>query len=51
MKAPVHLPDDEPEMPMGDKAIPDRGEMARRLLGSGRRFSPDRDAVAPGRIC
>lgn len=23
-----------------------RGELARRLLGSGRRFSPDRDAVA-----
>ena len=26
--------------------IPDRGELARRLLGAGRRFSPDRDAVA-----
>ncbi len=25
---------------------PDRGELARRLLGAGRRFSPERDAVA-----
>jgi hypothetical protein len=28
------------------KNIPDRGERARRLLGVGRKFSPDRDAVA-----
>jgi len=28
------------------RVIPDRGERARRLLGSGRKFSPDRDAVA-----
>jgi AbrB family looped-hinge helix DNA binding protein len=28
------------------RVIPDRGELARRLLGSGRRFSPERDAVA-----
>ncbi len=28
------------------RVIPDRGERARRLLGSGRRFSPDRDSVA-----
>ena len=28
------------------RVIPDRGEMARRLIGSGRRFSPDRDSVA-----
>lgn len=28
------------------RVIPDRGEAARRLLGSGRRFSPDHDAVA-----
>jgi hypothetical protein len=26
--------------------IPNRGELARRLLGAGRRFSPERDAVA-----
>jgi bifunctional DNA-binding transcriptional regulator/antitoxin component of YhaV-PrlF toxin-antitoxin module len=26
--------------------IPDRGELARRLLGSCRSFSPDRDAVS-----
>ena len=28
------------------RIIPDRGELARRLLGAGRRFSPERDAVA-----
>lgn len=28
------------------RKIPDRGEQARRLLGAGRKFSPDRDAVA-----
>ena len=28
------------------RVIPDRGELARRLLGAGRRFSPDRNAVA-----
>ena len=28
------------------RVIPDRGELARRLLGAGRRFSPERDAVA-----
>ena len=28
------------------RVIPDRGELARRLLGAGRRFAPDRDAVA-----
>lgn len=28
------------------RIIPDRGEMARRIMGTGRRFSPDRDAVA-----
>ncbi len=28
------------------RIIPDRAELARRRLGAGRRFSPDRDAVA-----
>jgi AbrB family looped-hinge helix DNA binding protein len=28
------------------RVIPDRGERARQLLGTGRKFSPDRDAVA-----
>jgi len=28
------------------RVIPERGELARRLLGTGRRFSPERDAVA-----
>ena len=28
------------------RVIPDRGELARRLLGAGRRFSPECDAVA-----
>lgn len=28
------------------RVIPDRAEPARRLLGSARRFSPERDAVA-----
>ena len=28
------------------RAILDRSELARRLLGAGRRFSPERDAVA-----
>ena len=28
------------------RVIPDRGELARRLLGGGLRFSPERDAVA-----
>jgi AbrB family looped-hinge helix DNA binding protein len=28
------------------RVIPDRGELARRLVGAGRRFSPERDAVA-----
>ena len=28
------------------RVIPDRGERARRLLGAGRKFSPDRDAVS-----
>jgi AbrB family looped-hinge helix DNA binding protein len=28
------------------RVIPDRGELARRLLGAGRKFSPDRDTVA-----
>jgi len=28
------------------RVIPDRGELARRLAGAGRRFSPTRDAVA-----
>lgn len=27
------------------RVIPDRGELARRLLGSGRRFAPEREAV------
>ena len=27
------------------RVIPDRAESARRLLGRGQRFSPDRDAV------
>jgi len=28
------------------RVIPDRGELARRLLGSGRKYSPQRDSVA-----
>lgn len=28
------------------RVIPDRAELARRLLGAGRQFSPERDAVA-----
>lgn len=28
------------------RVIPDRGELARRLLGAGRRFLPERNAVA-----
>lgn len=28
------------------RVIHDRGEKARRLIGAGRRFSPDRDSVA-----
>lgn len=28
------------------RVIPDRAELARRLLGSARQFSPERDAVA-----
>lgn len=28
------------------RVIPDRGELARRLVGKGLRFSPERDAVA-----
>lgn len=28
------------------RVIPDRGELARQLLGSGRRFAPETDAVA-----
>lgn len=28
------------------RVIPDRAELARRLLGAGQRFSPDRDAVS-----
>lgn len=28
------------------RVIPGRGELARRLLGAGRKFSPDRDSVA-----
>jgi AbrB family looped-hinge helix DNA binding protein len=28
------------------RVIPNRGELARRLLGAGRKFSPDRDAIA-----
>jgi AbrB family looped-hinge helix DNA binding protein len=28
------------------RVIPDRGELARRLLGAGQKLSPDRDAVA-----
>lgn len=28
------------------RIIPDRGELARRLLGAGRKFAPERDAVA-----
>ncbi len=28
------------------RVIPDRGELARRLLGSGRKYSLDRDSVA-----
>ncbi|HEY2290136.1 MAG TPA: AbrB/MazE/SpoVT family DNA-binding domain-containing protein [Thermoanaerobaculia bacterium] len=27
------------------QVIPDRGERARRLLGAGRKFSPNRDAI------
>lgn len=34
------------EEEVGWRRDADRGERARRLLGSGRRFSPDRDAVA-----
>jgi hypothetical protein len=28
------------------QVVASRGELARRLLGAGRRFSPERDAVA-----
>jgi len=28
------------------RILPDRGKLARKLLGTGRRFSPERDAVA-----
>jgi AbrB family looped-hinge helix DNA binding protein len=28
------------------RVIPDRGELARRLLGAGREFAPERDSVA-----
>ena len=28
------------------RVIPNRGELARRLLGAGRRISPERDSVA-----
>jgi hypothetical protein len=28
------------------RVISNRGELARRLLGAGRRYAPDRDAVA-----
>jgi AbrB family looped-hinge helix DNA binding protein len=28
------------------RVIPDRGELARRLLGAGRKFAPHRDGVA-----
>lgn len=28
------------------RVIPDRGELARRLLGSGRQYKPERDSVA-----
>lgn len=28
------------------RVIPNRGELARRLIGSAQRFSPERDAVA-----
>lgn len=28
------------------RVIPDRGELARRLLGAGRHLSPERDSVA-----
>lgn len=28
------------------RVIPGRGELARRLLGAGRRFSPERDSIA-----
>ncbi len=28
------------------RVIPERGEAARRLLGAGRKFAPDRNAVA-----
>jgi len=28
------------------RVIPDRGERARRLVGTARKFSPDRDAVS-----
>ena len=28
------------------RVIPKRGELARRLMGAGRKFSPERDAVA-----
>ena len=28
------------------RVIPDRGELARRLLGSGKKYQPERDAVA-----
>jgi AbrB family looped-hinge helix DNA binding protein len=28
------------------RVIPDRAELARRVLGEGRKFSPDRDSVA-----
>ena len=28
------------------RVIPDRGALARQLLGAGRRFTPNRDAVA-----
>ncbi len=28
------------------RVIPDRGELARRLVGTGKKYSPERDAVA-----
>jgi hypothetical protein len=45
-RALVGEPEREDQGPSGHVNAVARGELARRLLGAGRKISPDRDAVA-----
>lgn len=45
-RLPTITPADKNRQKAIARIIPDRGELARRLLGAGQKYAPERDAVA-----